>query len=87
MSLTREAIREAVLVALGRIAPEVDAGSIRPAERLRDQFDLDSMDFFNFIVALSQDVGVEIPEADYGKIATLDSCVDYLAAKSSAPNY
>ncbi len=81
MSMTREGIRTAVLAALAGIAPEIDAGSTRPGERLRDQFDLDSMDYLNFVLALSHDTGVEIPEADYPKISTLDSCVEYLAAR------
>jgi acyl carrier protein len=47
----------------------------------REQLDLYSMDLLNFIVALHAALGVEIPEADYPKLATLDGCVEYLAAR------
>jgi acyl carrier protein len=47
---------------------------------LRDQLDLDSMDVLNLVVALHGTLGVEIPEADYPRLATLDDCVEYLAS-------
>ena len=79
-SKTREQVRAAVLEALAAIAPEVDAATIDPTARLRDQFELDSMDFLNFLIAVSREVGVEIPEADYGRITTLEGMVEYLVA-------
>ena len=73
-------IRAAVLRALRQIAPEVDPGTLRPEVSLRDQVDLDSMDFLNFVIGIAQSLGVQIPEADYPRLATLDGCVAYLAA-------
>ena len=73
-------IRAAVLRALRQIAPEVDPGTLRPEVSLRDQVDLDSMDFLNFVIGIAQSLGVQIPEADYPQLATLDGCVAYLAA-------
>ena len=73
-------IRAAVLRALGRIAPEVGADDLDPGESLREQADLDSMDFMNFVVGMGKELGVEIPEADYPQLGTLDGCVAYLAA-------
>ncbi len=78
--MTRDEIRKVVLHALGEIAPEADPATLEPAVGLRDQLDIDSMDFLNFAVALHRDLGVEIPEADYGRLATLDGAVEYLAA-------
>ncbi|MCC6223664.1 MAG: acyl carrier protein [Thermoleophilia bacterium] len=78
--MTRDRIRAAVLRALGEVAPEADTAAIDPRVGLRDQLDIDSMDFLNFAVALHRDLGVEIPEADYGRLATLDAAVEYLAA-------
>ena len=83
--MSRDEIREAVLRALRRIAPEVDVDDIDPAESLRDQVDLDSMDFLNFVVGLGKELGVEVPEADYPRLATLDGCVAYLAGKTAQP--
>lgn len=77
---TAEDIRAAVLAALGGIAPEADLGSLDPGESLREQLDLDSMDFLNFVIAVHKRLGVEIPESDYPKLATLDGAMSYLAA-------
>jgi len=80
--VTREELREQVLQALGGVAPEVDLAALRGDVALRDQLDLDSMDFLNFLVAVHQRTGVEIPEADYGKLATLDQLIAYLLRAS-----
>ena len=78
--MTDDEIREIVLRALGEIAPEADPTTLEPDVSFRDQLDIDSMDFLNFAIALHEEFGVEIPEADYPKLATLDGCVEYLAA-------
>lgn len=73
-------IRKVVLAELKRIAPELE--DVAPARPLRDQVDLDSMDWLNFLVALNERLGIEIPEADYRKLGTLEQIVDYLTAKA-----
>ena len=78
--MTESEIRETVLRAMGEIAPEADPAALKPDVSFRDQLDIDSMDFLNFAIALHEELGVEIPEADYPKLATLDGCVEYLAA-------
>ena len=78
--MTDGELRETVLRALGEIAPEADPTTLKPDVSFRDQLDIDSMDFLNFAIALHEELGVEIPEADYPKLATLDGCVEYLAA-------
>jgi len=78
--MTVEQIRQVVLAELKRIAPELE--DVAPAKPLRDQVDLDSMDWLNFLVALNERLKVEIPEADYRKLGTLQQIVDYLAQKS-----
>ena len=82
--MTREELRAQAIEALVGVAPEVDVAGLRGNVALRDQLDLDSMDFLNFLVAVHQRTGVEIPEADYGKLATLDQLVAYLARKTGA---
>jgi len=74
-------LRQAVFETLRRIAPEVSPDEIDPGVPLRDQVDLDSMDWLNFLVGLHAKLGVEIPEADYAKLVTLDNLVAYLGAK------
>ncbi len=78
--MTTDEIRETVLRVLGEIAPEASPAAIEPDVPFRDQLDLDSMDFLNFVIALHDELGVDIPESDYRKLATLDGCVEYLSA-------
>ena len=78
--MTRDEIRAAVLETLAEIAPEVDPAAVLPDVDLRDQLDIDSMDFLNFVIALHERLGVDIPERDYPKLGTLDAIVDYVAA-------
>lgn len=74
-------IRAGLFEALRRIAPEVDPATLAPQQPLRAQVDLDSMDWLNVLVGLHQRFGVDIPEADYGRLGTLDDIVDYLAVR------
>ncbi len=73
-------LKSQVLSILGDIAPEADLSRIASDRSLRDQIDIDSMDFLNFIIALHQQLQVAIPEADYPQLATLDGCLRYLTA-------
>ena len=80
--MTDDEIRSAVLQALSEVAPEADPAELEPDVPLRDQLDIDSMDFLNFVIALDKELGVAVPETDYPKLATLDGCVAYLAARA-----
>lgn len=71
-----------VLAALYEVAPEAEEEEIDPKVNLRDQLDIDSVDFLNFVIALHDATGVDIPEADYPKLSTLDGAVAYLKAKA-----
>lgn len=62
---------------LGTIAPEADLAGLRGDRQLRDELDLDSMDFLNFIAALHEQTGLNIPEADYPELATLEAAISY----------
>lgn len=78
--MNRAELERVVLDCLGAIAPEANLDQIRPEEPLRRQLDIDSMDYLNFVIALHERLEVEIPEHDYPKLATLNGCVEYLAA-------
>lgn len=78
--MTDPEIRATVLRLLGEIAPEADPAGIRPDVPLRDQLDIDSMDFLNLIIALNKKLQVEVPEADYRKLGTLEGLVSYLSS-------
>ena len=77
--MSREEIRALILAALGQVAPELNLNTIDPHAAIRDQYDLDSVDYMNVIVAIHAKTGVGIPEADYPKLTTLDDCIEYLA--------
>lgn len=79
--MTETELRRTVLETLGEIAPEADLEAVPPDADLREELDLDSMDFLNFVIALHEKLGVDIPEADYPQLGTLDGAVGYLAAR------
>lgn len=79
-----ESIRATVLRVLGEIAPEADLARIEPERAFREQLDLDSMDFLNFVIGLHHALHVDIPESDYPKLTTLRDCVRYLTALAAA---
>ena len=81
--MTRNDIEAAIVAAVRGVAPEIDAASIRSGVSFRDELDLDSMDFLNFVLALHDRLGVDIPEIDYPKLYTFDSAVAYLASKTA----
>ena len=69
-----------VLDVLGEIAPEADLTTLKPDVGFREQLDIDSMDFLNFVIALHEKLQIDIPEADYPKLSTLHGCLEYLTA-------
>lgn len=73
-------IHVTVLRALGSVAPEADLEHLKPNVSFREQLDIDSMDFLNFLIALHKELGVEIPERDYPKFSTLQGCMEYLTS-------
>lgn len=77
--MTEAEVRKLALDILSDIAPETDPSAIGGGEDIREALDIDSMDFLNFVIALHQRTGIEIPEADYPKLFTLDGVVAYLA--------
>lgn len=79
--MTKDQIRQEVVRVLRDVAPETQPDGLDPAANLRDTLDLDSVDFMNFVVGLHAALGVDVPEADYDQLTSLDACVAYLAAK------
>jgi acyl carrier protein len=79
--VTESEVRQIVRGALSNVAPEVDLDAIDPAKNLRDQMDIDSVDFLNFVIGLHKELGIEIPDADVPKLGTLNGCVAYLQSR------
>ena len=76
--MTQTEAKALICEVLGSIAPEADFTALSGKEDLREALDLDSMDFMNFVVALHEQTGIDIPEADYAKLRTLDNAIAYL---------
>ncbi|OGI44047.1 MAG: phosphopantetheine-binding protein [Candidatus Muproteobacteria bacterium RBG_16_64_11] len=82
--MDEQAIRDVIFRTLHTIAPEVDPATLVADQPLRDQVDLDSMDWLNFLVGLHQALKVDIPESDYQKLYTLDQLMTYLRERLSS---
>jgi acyl carrier protein len=76
--MTDDDIRATIVRVLGNLAPEADLTRIAPDANLREELDLDSMDVLNFAIGLHEALGVDIPETDYPRLATLNAAVAYL---------
>lgn len=82
--MTKDEVKQVVLDIIADIAPDEDLSKLKPEVRLRDQMQLDSMDFLDIVMELRKRHGIEVPEKDYPNLATLDSCADYLTPKFNA---
>ena len=79
--MTASNVRQIVLDIIADIAPDEDVTSLDDSMSLREQLDLDSMDFLDIVMELRKRHKVEVPQEDYPKLATLESCVSYLSPK------
>lgn len=79
--MKESAIHTAIAHCLAPIAPEADLSTLDPAANLRESLDLDSFDFLQFLIALSQHLHLDLPEADYPRMATLRDLTSYLALR------
>ncbi|MBW2484419.1 MAG: acyl carrier protein [Deltaproteobacteria bacterium] len=82
--MTIDEIKNVILEIIQDIDDEADLDNLDPTEALRDQLDLDSMDFLDIVMELRKRYQIQIPEADYPHLATLDSCVNYLVPRLKA---
>ena len=79
--MNEEEIKEIVFQLLKKIAPDTEPSALQPGENIRETLNIDSFDSLQFIVALNKKTGIEIPEEDYGKIATLQALTAYIKNK------
>jgi acyl carrier protein len=78
--VSNDEIKALYLRELHKIAPEVALDEIDPAVDVREQIDLDSMDILNLAVAIHEATGIDIPEADYPQMTTINGCIAYLGS-------
>lgn len=81
--MNEEEIKEIVFQLLKKIAPDTEPSTLKPNENIRETLNIDSFDSLQFIVALNEKTGIEIPEEDYGKITTLQALTAYIKNKKT----
>lgn len=79
--MTEEDVKKIVLDIIAEIAPDEDLSDVKLDVLLREQLELDSMDFLDIVMELRKKHGIEVPEADYPKLESLNSCAEYLVPK------
>ena len=79
--MTADEVKQIVIDIINEIAPDEDTSDLKGDVSLREQMDLDSMDFLDIVMELRKQHGIEVPEADYPELASLDSCAAYLTPK------
>jgi acyl carrier protein len=82
--MTRGEIKDVILEIIADIDEDADMDGLNADEPLRDQLDLDSMDFLDIVMELRKRYKLQIPESDYPELATLTSCINYLEPKLGA---
>ncbi len=79
--MTTEQIKEAIIREILMIAPDIDEEEIEPNVNLQRSLEIDSFDFLKVLTALNEELGVDVPEADYAQVDTLEHMADYFAAR------
>lgn len=79
--MTHQQVKQIIIDIISNIAPDEDLTNIKSDVALRDQLELDSMDFLDIVMELRKKHSIEVPEADYPHLASLDSCAEYLTPK------
>lgn len=80
--MTAKDTRAILIAQLGRIAPDIDTSSIDPTLDLREEFDIDSIDFLTLITALGKELSLDMPEADYDQMRSFDDLLAYLQSRT-----
>ena len=79
--MTEQQLTQTIFQLLKKIAPDSEPEKLKPDDDIRHTLEIDSFDALRFLVELDEKLGVETPEEDYGKIATLNSLVKYIMEK------
>jgi acyl carrier protein len=83
IDMNAEAVRKIIINIIAEIAMDEDLSNLDDNIRLREQLDLDSMDFLDIVMELKKRYKIEVPTEDYMKLATMNSCIEYLGPKFS----
>lgn len=83
--MTRDEALATIKAVIEEVVPGADLTSVAPGENFRERLEMDSLDFLNFVEALSERTGLTLPEQDYPALGTLGGCADYVAARTEEP--
>lgn len=83
--MSKQEIRDTIVSCLCEVAPEIDPASVKDDVSFRDQFDVDSMDLLNFVIAMHERLHVDIPETEYARLGTVDLLVEFISARVATP--
>ncbi|PXW66176.1 acyl carrier protein [Loktanella sp. PT4BL] len=81
--MTDDPLRDLLIRHLGRIAPDISLDDVDTGADLREEYDIDSMDFMTLITALGKELSLPMPEADYDQMRSFDDLLAYLHRQSS----
>ncbi len=81
MTTSNEHIKETLIIILGSIAPEADYDELDPQADIQRALDIDSFDFLNFLIGIEEFLGINVPEADYGQLVSLNDVIVYITAR------
>jgi acyl carrier protein len=76
--IDENSLRQQIIESLTKAAPDIDQNALEPEINFRDQFEVDSVDFLNFMLDLEKRLGIRIPEVDYPKLSSMKGCLAYL---------
>ncbi len=79
--MNEDETKQVIFKILKRIAPESDPSALGSDENIRKTLDIDSFDALNFFIHIDEELGVTVPEADYGKLNTLSEIIRYLSCR------
>ena len=79
--MTKDKLKESIIKQIMEIAPDVEEEEIEPNENLQSSLEIDSFDFLKILTAMYEEVGIEVPEADYSKVDTLERMAEYFAER------
>ena len=75
--MTKDEIKSTIIKNILEIAPDIEEDEIEPNENIQRSVEIDSFDFLKILTAMNEEVNVEVPEADYSKVDTLENMADY----------
>ncbi len=79
--MTKEEIKAAIIEQILEIAPDIDEADILPDKNIQRSLEIDSFDFLKILTAMYEVLEVEVPEADYAKVDTLEHMMEYFAQR------